>query len=411
MEDEKDIIYGEIWVEDDKIVYIGKDRIDCVDFDQQIDVKGNIIMPGFKNAHTHSAMVFGRNKADNYKLNDWLCKLIFPLETKLNLDNVYLFSKIAMLEYISSGITACFDMYYEPEAIVRASIEIGFRSVLCGAINDFKEDISKLEMYYEKYNNIHNLITYQLGMHAEYTTGINLQKEISNLVRKYKSPFYCHNSETCEEVSNCIKRYGKSPTQLFDEIGLYEYGGGGFHCIWLNDKDIEIFKRKGLHIITSPASNMKLVSGIAPIHKYHEIGINIGIGTDGAASNNSLNMFKEMYLIAVLQRYLLKDTTTINAKDIVYMATVGGAKAMGLGNCDVLAVGKKADLIIIDLNKPNMQPVNDIYNALVFSADNTNIKLTMIDGKIKYFNGKFVLDEELEDLFSKVNSLCLKLYN
>lgn len=407
MKDEE-IVDGELWVEDNKISYIGKTKKGK--FDKEIDAAGNIVMPGFKNAHTHSAMVFARNTVDQCKLKSWLNEYIFPIEKKLNGEYVYLLTKLAMLEYLSSGITACFDMYYEPEAIAKAAIEIGIRTVLCGAINDFKEDISKLRTYYEKYNHIHSMISYQMGMHAEYTTGLSLQKEISKLVKYYKTSFYCHNSETKSEVDECIQRYGVTPTRLFYDNGLYEYGGGGFHCIWLNDEDTKIFKNNNLNIIINSASNMKLVSGIAPVCKYNENGINIGLGTDGAASNNCLNMFKEMYLTNVLQRLFINDADALSAKDVVYMATVGGAKAMGLTDCDVLDVGKKADLIIVNVNKPNMQPINDIYNALVFSADKTNIELTMVDGKIRYFDGEYNLDENIKDLFANVNHLCKKLY-
>ena len=231
----------EVWTDGNKIVYIGKERADDnTEFEREIDLQGNLLMPSFKNAHTHSAMTFARSYSDDMPLQEWLYDKIFPLEDKLTADDIYKLSKIAFLEYLSSGISACFDMYYFPEAIAKASIEMGMRTVLCGAVNNFKESVELLEEYYSKYNNYHELISYQLGFHAEYTTDKSLMKKISKLAKKYEAPVFMHSSETMEETQACINTYSKTPTELFDKLGLFNFGGGAFHSVWVDDNDLNI---------------------------------------------------------------------------------------------------------------------------------------------------------------------------
>jgi 5-methylthioadenosine/S-adenosylhomocysteine deaminase len=186
-----------------------------------------------------------------------------------------------------------------------------------------------------------------------------------------------------------------------DSLGLFDYGGGGYHCVWLSDEDMDIFEGRGLTAVTNPASNLKLASGIAPTVKLLGRGINLAIGTDGPASNNCLDMFREMFLVTGLAKYREKDAAAMDAADVLRMATVGGAKAMNLPDCDVLAAGKKADLIMIDLHRPNMQPENNILKNLVYSGSKENVKLTMIDGKILYEDGRFYTGFEPEKVYSR----------
>lgn len=394
MEDEN-ILNGEVWIQDDVISYVGEKRIIECNFDMEIDANQNLIMPGLKNAHAHSAMTFARSYADGYPLDRWLNEKIFPMEAKLTKENINIFSQLAYLEYMSSGITANFDMYYEPDAISEASRNAGMRTVLCGAINNFKESVEILEGYYLKYNTPKDLVSYILGFHAEYTTSLEIMKEIGLLANKFKAPVFVHNAETALEVNACKERYGTTPTQVFDSCGMFNHGGGGFHGIYLEDADIKIFKEKGLYLITNPCSNLKLASGICPVSKYLREGINMAIGTDGASSNNALDMFREMYLVSTLQKVIEKDPLAISAFEVLKMATVNGARAMGLENCTTLSEGKKADLIMINLHMPNMEPENNIINNLVYSGGKSNVVLTMIDGKIVYRDGEyFTIDEE-----------------
>lgn len=397
-----DIINGELATENDSISYIGE-KAPADSYDREIDCGGNLLMPGFKNAHTHSAMTFLRSFADDLPLQEWLYDKVFPMEAKLDGESVYRFSKLAVLEYLTSGITANFDMYYEPEHIARASLDMGFRTVLCGAVNNFKESLEKLESYYVRFNTCGALISYQLGFHAEYTTSKELMEGIAALAEKYRAPVFMHNSETAKEVAECKERYGLTPTELFDKTGLFRYGGAGFHSVYMTERDLEIYRKNGVYAVTNPASNAKLASGIAPVCRMLEKGIGLAIGTDGPASNNCLDMFREMFLVTGLQKIAEKDAAACSAEDVLYMATVGGARAMGLADCDVLAKGKKADIIMIDLMQPNMQPLNNIVKNIVYSGSKSNVKMTMVNGRILYENGSFNVGESAEDIYRAVD--------
>lgn len=381
------IVKTDVFVEGSKIVAIGESNMVA---DEVYDLKGNLLMPSFKNAHTHSAMTFARSLADDMPLQPWLFEMIFPMEAKMTGDDIYHLSKLAFLEYLTSGITACFDMYYFPEEFCKASIEMGFRSVLTSGLNNFKENIELVEGYYNKYNNYHELISYKLGFHAEYTTSKELIAEFGRLAEKYKAPVYMHSSETESEVKECIERYSKTPTQLFEELGLFNYGGGAYHSVYVTDEDLEIYKKRGVWAVINAGSNAKLASGIAPVSKMLKQGINLAIGTDGPSSNNALDMFREMFLIAATQKLNDKDAASTDANEILKMATIGSAKCMGLNNCDVIDIGKTADLIVIDLHRPNMQPINNITKNIVYSGSKENVKMTMVNGKILYNNGEFI---------------------
>lgn len=378
----------EVWVDGSKIVFVGKNPNSKAD--REINLNGNLLMPSFKNAHTHSAMTFARSLADDLPLQPWLYDMIFPMEAKLTGEDIYHLSKLAFLEYLTSGITACFDMYYFPEDMARASVDFGFRTVMTCGLNNFKENIESLEEYYNKFNSYDELISYKLGFHAEYTTSKELMSGIAGLAEKYKAPVFMHSSETESEVKECIQRYGKTPTALFDELGLFNYGGGAYHSVWVNDNDLEIYKKHGVYAVINPGSNSKLASGIAPVSKMIDKNIQLAIGTDGPSSNNALDMFREMYLLAATQKLNDRNAASTDANKILEMATVGGAKCMGLDNCDTIDVSKSADLIVIDLNRPNMQPINNITKNMVYSGSKENVKLTMINGRILYENGEFV---------------------
>lgn len=395
-----DITEGEVWTRDDKIEYVGAAKVSDEPFDEQVDIKGNLLMPSFKNCHTHTAMTFLRSYADDLPLQDWLFQKVFPQEAKLNDDRVYAFTKLGILEYLTSGITACFDMYYYRDSFAQACIDAGFRSVLCAgsAMEDKAED---MEQDYIKFNNLNPLISYRLGLHSEYLAPIELIRDTAQLAKKYKAPVFMHNSETEKEVAECFERHSLSPTQLFDREGIFDYGGGGFHCVWFSDEDMDIFAKRGLWVVTNPASNLKLASGIAPICKMLGKGVNISIGTDGPASNNCLDMFREMYLVAALQKFIMNDAAACPADEVLKMATVNGALTMGLDNCDVLAEGKQADIIEIDLSQPNMQPQHSLAKNIVYSGSKSNVKMTMCAGRVLYRNGEFFIGEQPEQIYER----------
>jgi len=392
---DKSVTEGELWTHDGLIDYIGGPKASDFNFDREIDCGGNLLMPSLKDAHTHTAMTFARSLADDYCLDDWLHKAIFPIEGKLTPEHVYWFSKLGFAEYLAGGITACFDMYFHSESVAKAAVETGIRNVFCASVNDFG-GIDRLEDEFNRYNSYDSLVSYKLGFHAEYTTSLDIMKTIAGLAHKYEAPVYSHISETKAEVDGCYNRYNMSPAMLFDSLGLYDFGGGGFHCVWFDDKDMELYKKKGLWAVFNACSNLKLASGIAPVYKFMDAGIDTAIGTDGAGSNNSLSMFREMYLDAVLSNTLTGNAASVDPYDILKSSTTGGALCMGLNDCDVLEEGKCADLIMLDMNKPSMQPENNIISNIIYSCDNSCVKLTMAAGKILYEDGKFTsidLDE------------------
>lgn len=418
MEPNKEVFEGELWVRGSAVAYVGgdctcseypKEEYETIHWDREINGNGNLLLPGFKNAHTHSAMTFLRSFADDMALQDWLYKQVFPREAMLTDEDVYWLSKLAFLEYLTSGITACFDMYGHYDYHVKAAVDTGFRTVLCGDVNDFGGSAQSLEEEYLKYNQADRLVSCQLGFHGEYTTSKNLLKDIAKVAQKLKAPVYTHNAETAAEVEGCFERYGVTPTVLLDHLGMFEYGGGGFHCVHVSEADLDIFKEHDMWVITNPASNLKLASGIAPIDKMHRYGINLAIGTDGPASNNCLDMWKEMSLTACLQKIKTKDSAAMPADKVLWMATVGGAKAMCLYNCDTLSVGKQADLIMVDMNRPNMQPIHNIVKNLVYSGSKDNVAMTMIAGKILYEDRKFNVNEDVKTIYQQCEKIVCRI--
>lgn len=403
MKDDK-IFHGDILVDGNKIAFIGDYKGDA---DKIVDCENNLLMPGFKDAHAHTAMVFSRSAADDLPLWDWLTTTIFPMEAGFQDGDIYHLTKLGILEYLTSGITAAFDMYFHVPEIVQASEELGFRSVIL-ATSD-KEPISLLRERYLNINKPGALCSYNLGIHAEYTTKKERIQDVVALAHELKAPIYLHVGETENEVAGCVERYGMTPVKFLDSLGFFDYGGGGFHCNYFTDEEVEIFKKKNLHVVTCPGSNLKLASGIAPLTRYQKAGLNIAIGTDGAGSNNALDMFREMYLVSTLQKVTNKDPSVMNGFDVLKMATVNGAKAMRLDDCDVLDVGKYADIIMIDLKNPAMQPINNIAKNIVYSGSKDCVKMTMINGQILYYNHEFLIKEKYEDILAKVQEVTERL--
>lgn len=401
-----EIITGELAVKDNKIAYIGSHYEGEVP-DRVIDADGNLLMPGLKNAHAHTAMVFARSCSDDQELHDWLFDTIFPMEAKFQDGDIYHLTKLGILEYLTSGVTAAFDMYFHVPEIVKASEEMGFRSIIL-ATSD-KEPISLLRERYLEINKEDSLCKYFLGIHAEYTTSEERIKDVVALAHELKAPIYTHVCETESEVKGCVERHGMTPVKYLDSLGFFDYGGGGFHCVFFSDEEIEIFKKHNCYAVTCPCSNLKLASGIAPIYKFQKAGLNIAIGTDGAGSNNALDMFREMYLTSTLQKVSNKDPKAMDGYDVLKMATVNGAHALGLNNSDVLDVGKYADIIMIDLKNPAMQPINNIAKNIVYSGSKDCVKMTMINGKILYFNHEFFVDQDINDILRKADEVTQRL--
>ena len=418
MQDEQ-LIEGELWVQNQKILYVGDGSdvdavyqelsLESIVWDREIDCAGNLLMPGFKNAHTHSGMTLLRSYADDMPLSDWLNKQVFPIEAKMDGEMIYHLTKLAVLEYLTSGVTAIFDMYLTPETIAQACVDMGMRCVQVSGQNNFSQSLELTERMYQNLNHDNPLLSYFIGFHAEYTCSRELLESVAALAHKYQAPVFTHLSETQADVEGCKERYGMSPVKFLDSLGMFDYGGGGYHCVYLDEEDMDIFQNRGLSVVTNPGSNTKLASGIAPISAYLKRGINVAIGTDGPASNNCLDMFREMFLVTGLAKLREQDASAVDAWEVLKMATVGGSKAMNLPDTDVLAKGKQADIILIDLHQPNMQPLNNIPKNLVYSGSKQNVKMTMIQGRILYENGQFTKAYDVEEIYRKANEIILSL--
>ena len=380
---------NEVWIDGSAISYVGPAKADKPAFERQIDLGGDLLMPGFKNAHTHSGMTFLRSAADD-----------LPLQAA--------FVKVAFLEYLAGGVTACFDMYYFPDAFVQVAKDWGFRAIMCESLT-FGDDPKRVYDRYEKYNNMGPFVGFRLGFHAEYTNGLDTFRTIAEAAHHFKAPVWCHNSETKKETAECVARHGCSPTKLFEDLGLYEYGGGGYHCVYFTPEDMDIFARRGCTAVINACSNGKLASGIFPLKTAVEKGVDLAVGTDGPASNNALDMFREMYLINILAKLREGDAAAGDPALILNAAVSGGARAMGLNDCDAIAVGKQADLVRIDMHRPNMRPVNNVVKNLVYSGDPSNVRMTMIAGKVRYENGEFFVGEDPEDVYRQAEKFTRKI--
>ena len=405
MQDDK-IIFGELLVRDNRIAFIGE-KYTGEKPNKVIDCEGNLLMPGFKNAHAHTAMVFARSASDDLSLHDWLFNCIFPMEEKFQDDDIYHLTKCGILEYLAGGITAASDMYFHVPEIVRASEEIGIRNVIVAT--SLQEPISLIRERYKELNKKGSLISYVLGIHAEYTTPKERIIEIVNLAKELKALCALHIGETESEVQGCVDRYGETPIKLLASLGFFDYGGIAYHANYFTDEEIKICKEKDIKIVTCPASNAKLASGICPVSKYLEAGLTLGIGTDGAGSNNSLDMFKEMYLVSALQKLSYKDASKMDGFEVLKMATVGSAKVLGLTDSDVLKEGKYADIIMIDLKNPAMQPLNNIAKNIVYAGSKDIVKMTMINGKILYYDHKFLINQDIEAIYKKAQEITDRL--
>ncbi len=420
MEKDRQVFRGEIWVRNDKIVCVAeqnelesewKSDFPKISWDIEMDCKDNLLMPGFKDAHTHSAMTFLRSYADDVPLQTWLNEKVFPMEAKLTGEDIYELTRLAILEYLTSGITSIFEMYLTPDTIAEACIDMGMRCVLTSGLNNFCSSLEQMEEEYLKWNKKNPLISYQLGFHAEYTCSKELLYRISQLAHKYRAPVYTHLAETKHEVEECKAKYGMTPAMFLDTMGIFEFGGGGYHCVHMTEEDMEVFRRRRMYVVTNPASNLKLASGIAPIAEFEKKKIPVAIGTDGPASNNCLDMFREMYLVTGLSKVREEDAASLDAMSVLRMATVNGAKAMHLPKTDILAKGRLADIIMIDLHQPNMQPVHNIPKNLVYSGSKSNVLMSMINGKILYRNGEFNVGESAENIYAKCDRIVKRIIN
>ncbi len=403
-----DIIKGDIYIEDDKIIEVGS--LEKFKADKVIDGTNFLTMPGFINCHTHVAMSYFRNYGNDTDLMTWINDYIFPAEENLNTDIVYNASLLSFAEMIKSGTTSFADMYFFEESTIMALEKGKLRAQISRGLSspdssDFR--INENINLYKNFNGKEGRIEVALGPHAVYTTDKKYLKKIAEYAKRYKMPIHIHLSETKFENDQCMKKYGQSPTEVFDECGIFENRTIAAHGVYLSDKDIKILSEKNISIVHNPSSNLKLSSGILDVKRLMSAGINVCLGTDSAASNNKQSMLKEIELAALLAKYHSPDA--LKAFDILKMATINGAKALGLSD-EIASIekGKKADLIMLDLDNINHLPSNDILSSICYSTYEEDIKYVFIDGDLVLDNRKLIYLNE-DQIKEKAKSLSREL--
>ncbi len=402
-----------IYIEGDKIAAIGEKPEDFVE-DKVIDGADRLVIPGLVNCHTHSYMAFMRNVADDLSFMDWLFGTIDPIEQQMTDEDTYWGACLAIIEMMKSGTTCFNDMQMNIHQTTRAVKESGMRAVisrgLVGSGNDEAGQV-RLAQAYEERDAAKDCdrLTFMLGPHAPYTCDDGFMRIVSDEAKKNNMRIHVHLSESVSEIEQIKEKYGCSPIEMADKNGLFDVPAIAAHCVQVNDRDIAILKEKGVSVVTNPASNMKLGNGFAPVPKMLEAGVNVCLGTDGAASNNSLNMFHELSLLTLIHKGVNKTPQCVSAREGFRIATINGAKALGLeSEIGSIEVGKKADLAILNLNTPSLTPRNNLIAGLSYSANGSEVETVMIDGKITMENRKVLtMDEEL--VYKKVNDIIVRM--
>lgn len=393
---------GAVGIKDGIIDYVGPVQANLTEnYDRVIDLKRKAIMPGFVNAHNHAAMTMFRNYADDLKLMDWLFNKIFPLEDKLTAEDAYWASSLAMLEMIKGGTTTFCDMYMFMDKTAEAVVQSGMRAALGRGLQGESAEgpdhrvCEALELYNGFHNSSNGRIRVNLAPHSVYTCSLPYLEKVARLARDIEADIQIHLSETTDEVKNCVEKYGISPIKLADKAGLLGDRTIAAHCVVVDEEDMKILKEKKVNVVHNPGSNMKLSSGIAPIKAMADMGINIALGTDGASSNNNLDMLEEMRAATYLQKVITKDPTALPVDQVLRMATVNGAKALGFNNVGEIKKGMSADLIVIDTEKPWYYPRYNEKSAIVYSGNSSDVEYVIIDGNIVMEKGQILtLDEE-----------------
>ena len=382
---------SDILVEDNIIVKIEENIED--NCDKILDAKEMVVMPGFVNTHTHLAMSIFRGYKDDQKLMDWLENAIFPVEDKLRPEDIYWNSFLSCIELIKTGTTTCNDMYFGMDQTIKAVEESGLRGVVAWCITDtsIKDKIIRTREYHEKYNYEGSKIKVYVSAHAPYSCGPETIQLCVDLAKELNTGIHIHLSETLQEDKIIRERYGKTGTEYLNDLHVFDVPVVLAHGIYISDNDLEILKGVRGGISHNPISNCKLSSGICDVTKLRKNGISVGLGTDGIGSTTTLDMFEEMKTAAYLQNINTMEPTSIKAYDILKMATIEGARVLGLDNeIGTIEVGKKADMIFINTNKTHLYPENDLCTNLVYSANGADVDTVMIDGKIIMQNRKLL---------------------
>ena len=371
-----------------------------------VDCTGRLVLPGLVNCHGHTAMTLVRGLGGGLPLQRWLEEAIFPVEAKMTPEDVAAGAVWGALEMLAGGTTCVADMYDFPDAYDARLAEAGLKASvnrvgLAFADNVPPNRLAECIAYVAR--GCTDRINRDFCVHSEYLTNEKFCRELAAANREFRRPVHVHVSETEKEHRECLARHGKTPIAYLADTGLFDYGAYAAHCVYATDDDFRIMAERGVTLVHNPTSNMKLGSGFARIPAARAAGVNVALGTDGCASNDNLDMFEEMHLASLIHKGLAKDPTVLGAWDVIDMATVNGAKALGRADTGALAVGKRADFCIVDLGRIHLTPCLDIPNLVVHAMHASDVVMTVSDGEIVYENGQFLkLDQER----AKFDFLC-----
>lgn len=375
-------------------------------FDRVYDGRGKLLMPALYNAHAHVPMTLLRGRGDNLPLDRWLNEAIFPFEAHITEDAAYHATLLGIAEMLRFGVVSFTDMYFRTDARARAVLESGVKCnlsdcVVCsesGVVYDDLPLARENEQWIARYHGAgEGRLLIDMSLHAEYTSTPEMVASLAQATKEAGLRMQVHVSETQKEVAECLERHGKTPPAYLSDLGLFDVPTTADHCVWLTDEDRRILADKNVFVACCPASNAKLGSGIADVKAMKAAGITLCLGTDGVASNNNHNMFKDLYLLSLMQRAGDADPVFLSAEELVTIATRNGALSQGREDCGVIRVGAKADLVVLDIDTPWMQPIHTMAENLIYSAQGSDVVLTMVDGNILYENGEYTtIDIERE---------------
>ena len=406
---------AEVLVDGSRIAYAGP-RCEAPSFEaaEVIDGEGMLAMPGLCNMHTHTPMTLLRSIGSDLTLDRWLNEAIFPVEKHLTDEAVRAGSDLGIMEMLRFGTTSFNDMYMHMDMEAEAVRDSGMRALLGHGVVDFDESCADLApniALIEKWNHAaDDRIRVSLAPHSEGATTEKLLLKVREAAETYHVPIHIHVSETKLDFDGSLQRRGLTPPQYLEKLGLMEHSMLAAHCVWVTDEDIELLARRGVTVLHNPISNLKLASGIAPVARMLKAGCRITLGTDGVASNNNLNMLEELHLCSVVHNGYNQDPTIMNPNDTVKMATLNGAKIQGRTDCGGIKVGNRADIIALDFDKPHLLPAFDPLAMLCYSAQGSDVCMTMVDGRILYENGEF-LTMDKDRIYHDVKKALKHLYS
>ncbi len=409
---------GFLGIDGDTIDYLGETR-PAARYDAEKGLSGRLLCPGLINCHGHSAMVLLRGLGSDLPLQEWLFDKMIPVEDRMTREDLKAGMALAMLEMIACGTTSYSDMYMEPRAEIELATASGLKVNVCRVLQSFDESETyancerakdSIALFRDFHGAADDRVRVDFAIHAEYTSHASLMEAYSADCLALGGRMQLHLSETHKEHDACVAKYGKTPARLFYDIGTFDSPTSAAHCVCVTDEDLELLREKKVSVIHNPTSNMKLGSGFAPIPKMLDMGINVALGTDGAASNNNLNMLEEMHLASIIHNGYHRDPVIMKPEQILRMATCNGAALQGRSDTGSLEVGKKADVIAFDLTAPHMFPFLEPTAMLTYAAQGSDVVMTMVNGRILYENGEF-LTMDREKVLSDAKQAIKRLYH